>query len=92
MFEGLHDIIEAVLTKNEPTCDDDKLLLSVLAEIKHEAEKRLYDVRPYYTISFTRSQAFGLRILSNDYIYDKTTYVGNWLHNASIEIHKKYQQ
>ena len=90
IIQSLHSIIGMlIITKVE--ADDDKLLFSVLADVKGIMSDRMDTLQKEATISFTPAQAFALRILSTDYVMNKTTQVGNRLHQISNEVHNFYQ-
>lgn len=88
-MEGINTVIEALLTKAYQA-DDDKLLMCALREINICFQKKLVDVQKECAISFTPTQAFALRILSTDYVHDKTSSIGNRLHQIANEVHKQY--
>ena len=88
-MEGINTLIEALLTR-EYSDDDDKLLMCTLREINIVFQKRLVDLLKDCTVSFTPAQAFALRILSTDYVHDKTSSIGNRLHQISNDVHKTF--
>ena len=88
-MEGINTVIQALLVKKLES-DDDKLLLCALQEVSIVFQKRLIDVQIDCTISFTPTQAFALRILSTDYITDKTSAIGNRLHQIALDVHKQF--
>lgn len=89
-IESLHNVI-GVLILTKVDADDDKLLFSVLADVRGIMSERLNTEQKESTISFTPAQAFALRILSTDYVMNKTTQTGNRLHQISNEVHNFYQ-
>jgi len=91
MVEGLHSLIVGVL-KNKPMDDDDKLLFATLDEIRVKLEQRLIDVRDKYSFSFSCSQAFALRIMANDYVFDYTSYIGNKLRMIADDVHQQFSK
>ena len=90
VIQSLYNIISMLIT-TKVEADDDKLLFSVLADIKGIMSDRMDNVQKEATISFTPAQAFALRILSTDYVMNKTTQTGNRLHQISNEVHNFYQ-
>lgn len=90
VIQSLHSIIGMlIMTKVE--ADDDKLLFSVLADIKGIMSDRMDNLQKEASFSFTPAQAFALRILSTDYVMNKTTQTGNRLHQIANEVHNFYQ-
>jgi len=89
-IESLYIMIGQLIPTNADT-DDDKLLFGVLAEVRGIMSLRMDNVQKEATISFSAAQAFALRILSNDYVMNKTTQTGNRLHQISNEVHNFYQ-
>lgn len=90
VMEAINTLIDALLqTKN--MSDDDKLLMSVLAQVRHKIYVKLDLVQVECRISLSPAEAFALRLLSTDYVADKTTSVGNRLHQIANEVHRQYQ-
>ena len=84
-------IIIAKLIASDLQEDDDKMLMCLLAEIKHRIYLKLDNGQKETTMSFTPAQAFALRILFTDYVMDNSTSTGNKLHRIANQVHKFYQ-
>lgn len=89
MAEGLHSIIEAMLT-NEFDNDEDKLIMAALAEIKHRLYQKLERSQSEYIITFSPVQAIALRLLYTEYAGMPESYMGIRLFQLSNEIHRHY--
>lgn len=89
MVESVKQVIEHIL-RTAPKTDDDRLHFAVLSEIRDRLYSKLGNYQDDYTISFTPSQAFALRILYTDYFNDPTTYLGNKLHQIATEVYKQF--
>lgn len=90
IMEAITSIIDKLLIVDHKT-DDDKLLMCNLYQVRHKFLKKLVDVQKECKVSLTAAEAFALRILSTDYVTDKTSSVGNRLHQISNEVHRLYQ-
>lgn len=90
IMEGIITVIDALLSKNHID-DDDKLLMCVLNQVRHKIAMKLLDVQVECRISFTAAEAFSLRLLGTDYVTDKTTMIGNRLHQVANEVHRLYK-
>lgn len=89
VMEAINTIIVALLITDCKN-DDDKLLRAALSEVHISLQKKLIDVQKEYTVNFTPVQAMALRMLSTDYVTNKTTYIGNRLHCMANEIHQQF--
>lgn len=89
MMEGLMQIIDKLLCSKIET-DDDKLLLTVLSQVRHKLYVKLDSVQTAAKFSFTPAESIALRILSTDYVTGITTPVGNKLNQIASDVHKIY--
>lgn len=90
MLESLVSAIEIVINAVTPEDLDDKLLLASLHEIMIKGKQKLIQLKPSYNITFSPAQAFAICLLSDYYVTDKKSYLGNKLHILHNEIIKKY--
>lgn len=94
MAEALSQAIATIFDEAEKSKaekdDYEKMLLAELAEIRLKIEMKLYNVTDKYSFSFTPAQAFAFRILHSDYLYDRTSYLGNKIMMMSNEIHQQF--
>ncbi|MCX6210090.1 MAG: hypothetical protein NTZ59_11505 [Bacteroidetes bacterium] len=61
-----------------------------LNEILIRAKQKCIIYKLDYSFSFTPAQAFALRLLTEKYVIDYTSYLGNKLHQLSNQIHQQY--
>ena len=88
-LEVLKEVIDNIIVT--PTdSDDDKLLFSVLKEIRDRLYLKLRHHFVECTMSFKAHEAFALRILFNDYLMDFTSYLGAKLFIMSNDIHEHF--
>lgn len=94
MAEALSHTIATIFDEAEKSKaekdDYEKMLLAELADIRIKIEMKLYNVTDKYSFSFTPAQACALRVLHTDYVYDRTTYLGNKLMMMANEIHQQF--
>lgn len=89
--EVLKEVIERLIVT--PTdSDDEKLLFSVLKEIKDRLYLKLKHHFAECTMSFKAHEAIALRILFSDYVMDFTSYIGAKLFTISNEVHEHFNQ
>ena len=93
IVEAFESVLIAVVLKekDEAKTDDDKLMLALFKEIADKLGKKLNTIQDTYTLKFSASQAFAIRILYIDYVGDPSTYFGNFLFRLSNQIHQYYQ-
>lgn len=91
LLEALQAYIEQLLDQGSNQ-DDDRLLLSVLAEIHRRIAIKLYTPQHEYQVSFTPAQAMALRLLYIDYICQPESYLGNKMHMVANEVHKQFSK
>lgn len=89
MVEAIKQAIE-ILLQTKPVDDETKHLFCSLEEVRSIMYKRLDKHQTEFTISFTPAQAFALRRMAIDYIYDVRTHLGNKMHNIANQVHKYY--
>lgn len=89
-IQALASLLEVIIGGTIST-DDDKLLVAVLAEIKLMLELKILKMQDRYKLTFTPAQAIALRIMANDYNIERTSFLGNKLHQLSTIIHQTYQ-
>lgn len=71
--------------------DADKLWVATLVELKVKLNTKMANPTTKYTVNISPAQAFALRIVQVNYIQDVTTYLGNKLHQVSMEVNQFYQ-
>jgi hypothetical protein len=89
IVEGLVQLISHYLEFNYVDMDD-KLLMSVLAEIKLKMQAKLLQPKKEYPFTWTPTQAIAISIWYDDYIDDFNSQVGNKLHTISSQVKKQY--
>lgn len=88
--EGLEEIIHRLIEQIKPESDDDRLLLSTLAEIRHRLHQKLEYPNRDMAMTLTIAQSIALRMLYTDYINDHRTYMGAKLLELSNEVQQKF--
>jgi hypothetical protein len=89
MVEAIKQAIE-ILLQTKPIDDETKYLFCSLHEIRSILYKRLDKQQGEFKISFTPAQAFALRIMAIEYVYDVRTQLGNKMHAIANQVHKHY--
>jgi hypothetical protein len=93
MMQGLADLLEFI-TMNAldiSVTDADKLWVATLVELKIKLDTKMCTPTAKYTVNLTPAQAFALRIVQVNHVQDVTSYLGNKLHQVSMEVNKFYQ-
>jgi hypothetical protein len=88
-MEGLAEIITRQL-QQPMVNDDDKLLMSVLGQLKGRIDEKLLKHQTEYVVKMPHHQAIALRILYTYYIGEHSSYMGSKLHYIANEIHQHY--
>lgn len=89
--DGLIQITKQLQSSSDQLDDDDKMHISILAELSEKLEIKLLKAsQSDFQIKLSPAQAIALRILYLDYIRNSATYMGSKLLSISNEVHKVY--
>lgn len=91
LLEGLQSMVDDEIVGISPLNDEEAVLYAVLRQISEKIYTKLGNWQKQYSISLTPAEAFAMRIFFNDYINDRSTYMGNQLGKISDEVHQFYQ-
>lgn len=70
--------------------DDDKLFMSVLAEINDRFDRKLLNYQAEYSMKFTAAEAFAMRLLYSNYNSQFDLYARTRLLQIANEVHQHY--